>query len=53
MKRKVFFVTNGLPGGGAERVMSVVANYLDDRKYDVSFIKFLIELHKGTLLNSI
>ena len=38
MKRKVFFVTNGLPGGGAERVMSVVANYLDDRKYDVSFI---------------
>ena len=38
MKKKVFFVTNGLPGGGAERVMSVVANYLDCREYDVSFI---------------
>lgn len=38
MKKKVFFVTNGLPGGGAERVMSVVANYLDGREYDVSFI---------------
>lgn len=38
MERKVFFVTNGLPGGGAERVMSVVANYLDNNGYDVSFI---------------
>ena len=52
MKRKVFFVTNGLPGGGAERVMSVVANYLDDRKYDVSFIMLrkveeAYELNKG------
>ena len=38
MGKKIFFVTNGLPGGGAERVMSVLANYLDDKKYEVSFI---------------
>lgn len=38
MGRKVFFITNGLPGGGAERVMSVVANYLDNKGYDVAFI---------------
>lgn len=38
MERKVFFITNGLPGGGAERVMSVVANYLDNKGYDVAFI---------------
>ena len=51
MKRKVFFVTNGLPGGGAERVMSVVANYLDDRKYDVSFI-MLRKVEEAYELNS-
>lgn len=38
MEKKVFFITNGLPGGGAERVMSVVANYLDNKGYEVSFI---------------
>lgn len=52
MKRKVFFVMNGLPGGGAERVMSVMANYLDNRNYDVSFIMLrkveeAYELNKG------
>lgn len=35
---KVFFITNELSGGGAERVMSVLANYLCDNGYDVSFL---------------
>lgn len=52
MEKKVFFVTNGLPGGGAERVMSVVANYLNSKKYEVSFIMLrkvdeAYELSKG------
>ncbi|WP_370751710.1 glycosyltransferase [Eubacterium sp.] len=38
MKKKIFFITNGLSGGGAERVMSILANYLDDNGYEVSFI---------------
>lgn len=36
--KKIFFITNELSGGGAERVMSVVANYLDDKKYEVHFL---------------
>lgn len=36
--KKIFFITNGLSGGGAERVMSLVANYLDNNGYEVSFI---------------
>lgn len=38
MNKKVFFITNGLPGGGAERVMSIVANHLSITGYDVAFI---------------
>ena len=38
MKKSVYFVTNGLSGGGAERVMSLIANDLDDKGYTVSFI---------------
>ena len=38
MKRSIYFVTNGLSGGGAERVMSLIANELDNKGYVVSFI---------------
>ena len=36
--KKVFFVTNELSGGGAERVISVLANYLSKCAYKVSII---------------
>ena len=35
---KVFFVTNALSGGGAERVMTVIANYLVEKGYEVGFL---------------
>ena len=38
MMKEIFFVSNGLPGGGAERVMSVIANCLVDKGYEVNFI---------------
>ena len=38
MKKSVFFVTNALSGGGAERVMSILSNYLVKRNYQIEFI---------------
>lgn len=38
MNKKIFFVTNGLSGGGAERVMSIIANHLENSGYQVSFL---------------
>lgn len=38
MKKTVFFVTNALSGGGAERVMSILSNYLVKRNYQIEFI---------------
>ena len=38
---KVIFITNFLGNGGAARVMSVVANYLEDRDVDVEIYSFL------------
>lgn len=35
--KSVYFVTVGLHGGGAERVMSVIANYLSRKNYSVNF----------------
>ena len=32
MKRSIYFVTNGLSGGGAERVMSLIANKIKYKK---------------------
>lgn len=36
--KKVAVVTNGLSGGGAERVASLLANYFDDNGYEVMFV---------------
>lgn len=36
--RKIFFVTNEMTGGGAERVMTVLANYFDEKGYKVAFL---------------
>lgn len=36
--KKVLFVTHCLYGGGSERVLSVLANYLSDNGYDVTII---------------
>ena len=36
--RKIFFITNEMSRGGAERVMSVLANYFDEKGYEVSFL---------------
>jgi len=38
MKGKLFFVINTLQGGGAERVVSTLASYLQKRKYHISII---------------
>lgn len=35
---KIIFVTGGLISGGAERVLSIIANGLDTRGYDISII---------------
>lgn len=35
---KIIFVTDGLVSGGAERVLSIIANGLDTRGYDISII---------------
>ena len=35
---KIIFVTGGLVSGGAERVLSIIANGLDTRGYDISII---------------
>ncbi|KAA1246950.1 glycosyltransferase family 4 protein [Aquimarina sp. RZ0] len=40
MKTKVDFVISTLNGGGAERVMTLVTDYLANRDYDVSIITF-------------
>lgn len=34
----VIFITPSLNGGGAERVMSVLANYLDKKDYNIKFV---------------
>ena len=36
--KKIAVVSNGLSGGGAERVASILANYLDNNGYKVIFI---------------
>lgn len=38
---KIHFIIDTLKGGGAERVLLLVADYLSDRKYDVSIITFM------------
>ena len=38
MKKKVYFITNALTGGGAERVMSVLSNYLVEHEYEINFL---------------
>ena len=38
MGKKVYFITNALSGGGAERVMSVLSNYLVERGYEINFL---------------
>lgn len=38
MNKTIFFITNELSGGGAERVMSNLANYLIKRDYNIKFI---------------
>lgn len=38
MSKAIYFITNALTGGGAERVMSNLANYLVERDYKISFI---------------
>ncbi len=38
---RIHFIADTLKGGGAERVLLLVANYLADRKYDVSIITFM------------
>ncbi|KAA1246948.1 glycosyltransferase family 4 protein [Aquimarina sp. RZ0] len=40
MNGKIDFVINTLNGGGAERVMVIIANYLAEKNYDVSLITF-------------
>lgn len=36
--KKIAVVSNGLSGGGAERVASIVANYFDNKGYSVLFV---------------
>lgn len=38
MDKTIIFITNALSGGGAERVMSNLANYLIDKGYCIKFI---------------
>lgn len=38
MSKTIFFITNSLSGGGAERVMSNLANYLTQRGYCIKFL---------------
>ena len=38
--KRIFFITNELSGGGAERVMSVLANYLCGAACEVKFLIF-------------
>ncbi len=38
MSKTIFFITNALSGGGAERVMSNLANYLTNKGYTIKFI---------------
>ncbi|MCH5320254.1 MAG: glycosyltransferase [Eubacterium sp.] len=38
MSKKVYFITNTLTGGGAERVMSILSNYLVEKDYEINFI---------------
>lgn len=61
---KIDFVINSLTGGGAERVMTTLANGFSERKYNVKLITFndneaylvnskveRIRLHKGNIKN--
>lgn len=36
--KKIVVVSNGLSGGGAERIASILANYFDDKGYSVMFV---------------
>jgi glycosyltransferase involved in cell wall biosynthesis len=36
--KKIFFITYSMCGGGAERVMSTIANYLVKQEYDITFL---------------
>ncbi|WEK21300.1 MAG: glycosyltransferase [Candidatus Pedobacter colombiensis] len=38
MRKKLFFIINTLNGGGAERVISNLCNYFNNRSFDVSII---------------
>jgi len=64
MKKKVHFVTGSLAGGGAERVLILLAGGLQDKRYNVSIISFSdpdeysydkrinrIRLHHGKIIN--
>ena len=39
--KKIIFITNFLGNGGAARVMSVLANYLEDNDIDIEILSFL------------
>ena len=45
MKKKVLFFTNALYGGGAERILQIILNNLDNSKYDIT----LYGLHNESL----
>lgn len=46
--KKIVFITNGLSGGGAERVMSTLANWLVNNGHEVTFLslKYMTEAYR-------
>lgn len=38
MKKRIFFIVNNLSGGGAERVISIISNYLIKQDYQVTIL---------------
>lgn len=51
--KKIVIVAQGLNGGGAERVSSILANYLYDKGYEVMFIGVYNDIKKYYLNSSI
>ncbi len=48
-KKRVVVIANGLNCGGAERVASLLANYLDEIEYEVSFIAVYSDVREYAL----
>lgn len=44
--KEIYFITNGMDGGGAERVMTILANYLVERGWKAAFL--ILQKHAGT-----